>query len=330
MASSSSSSHQQIVEMMAHCRAQLGDDAADKFLRDLAEKQGEGSPFGDWWRENRTSAIPSSVFASDLSNAATAWSSYDYSSDNPSPPSLSSSLTVSDLHRSLKAFWTSYGDRLRRAWPAVPSTSRVRLLLTVSGGKMPADSDPLEEPERERERLLLPECTVEELQRGCNLPDFFAVQVTRDLRDLFLEDESVLLPSLAALGIDEAEGSCSEGGCPERCELGGGGGGGSELEEIGEVGGGAVLEAVRERRMRVFTLLALVEAAFRERVFKEAAEGKTEEEAGTRESCASCGKEEGEGKNGALLRCSRCVSEAYCGSECQVKAWKLHKKVCGK
>ena len=39
--------------------------------------------------------------------------------------------------------------------------------------------------------------------------------------------------------------------------------------------------------------------------------------------CASCGKD-------AANRCSKCKSEWYCGRDCQIKRWKLHKEFCGK
>jgi predicted Zn-ribbon and HTH transcriptional regulator len=37
--------------------------------------------------------------------------------------------------------------------------------------------------------------------------------------------------------------------------------------------------------------------------------------------CANCGKD-------ATNRCSRCKSEWYCGKDCQVKRWNLHKEIC--
>jgi predicted Zn-ribbon and HTH transcriptional regulator len=37
--------------------------------------------------------------------------------------------------------------------------------------------------------------------------------------------------------------------------------------------------------------------------------------------CANCGKD-------ASSRCSKCKSEWYCGKECQIKRWKLHKTFC--
>jgi len=39
--------------------------------------------------------------------------------------------------------------------------------------------------------------------------------------------------------------------------------------------------------------------------------------------CSSCGK-----ASGALKRCSRCKSAAYCSVECQKRAWRQHKLVC--
>lgn len=38
-------------------------------------------------------------------------------------------------------------------------------------------------------------------------------------------------------------------------------------------------------------------------------------------NCSNCGKD-------ATNRCSRCKSEWYCGKDCQVKRWKLHKEIC--
>ena len=37
--------------------------------------------------------------------------------------------------------------------------------------------------------------------------------------------------------------------------------------------------------------------------------------------CANCGKD-------ATNRCSRCKTEWYCGKDCQIKRWKLHKDIC--
>lgn len=37
--------------------------------------------------------------------------------------------------------------------------------------------------------------------------------------------------------------------------------------------------------------------------------------------CANCGKD-------ATSRCSKCKSEWYCGRDCQIKRWKLHKEMC--
>lgn len=37
--------------------------------------------------------------------------------------------------------------------------------------------------------------------------------------------------------------------------------------------------------------------------------------------CAGCGE-------AATQRCSRCKEEWYCGRECQLKRWKLHKEMC--
>jgi zinc finger MYND domain-containing protein 10 len=39
--------------------------------------------------------------------------------------------------------------------------------------------------------------------------------------------------------------------------------------------------------------------------------------------CANCGKD-------ATSRCSKCKSEWYCGRDCQIKRWKLHKEMCTK
>lgn len=39
--------------------------------------------------------------------------------------------------------------------------------------------------------------------------------------------------------------------------------------------------------------------------------------------CHVCGKEDAK-------KCTRCMSIAYCGRECQAKDWKRHKKMCGK
>ena len=40
-------------------------------------------------------------------------------------------------------------------------------------------------------------------------------------------------------------------------------------------------------------------------------------------SCSNCGKQ-----RAALKRCSRCKQVSYCGAECQIAAWKGHKKRC--
>jgi hypothetical protein len=37
--------------------------------------------------------------------------------------------------------------------------------------------------------------------------------------------------------------------------------------------------------------------------------------------CANCGKD-------ATNRCSKCKSEWYCGKDCQIKRWKMHKQIC--
>jgi len=42
--------------------------------------------------------------------------------------------------------------------------------------------------------------------------------------------------------------------------------------------------------------------------------------------CDHCGAPQAPGKN--LLRCSKCKQASYCSKECQIKAWKTHKKEC--
>jgi hypothetical protein len=44
-----------------------------------------------------------------------------------------------------------------------------------------------------------------------------------------------------------------------------------------------------------------------------------------RQACAACGV-----SSVKLLNCGRCQNENYCGVDCQKRAWKTHKKVCGK
>jgi len=45
------------------------------------------------------------------------------------------------------------------------------------------------------------------------------------------------------------------------------------------------------------------------------------------DTCANCGKKEGEGGI-KLKRCMACKYTNYCGAECQKANWKKHKKSC--